>query len=407
MHKLKIVAADTYLRQIKSWSFVILVLAPFLFAALSLGLGYVSATSAVKHDKVAVVAQNKALRQAVLKQFDQDERQNKITTVAQAKRGVKANRIKGYLVITQDQRQIQAQYRGDQNLGTSQVAQVKQVLSQYQTQLNVQAAGLTAKQWQQLQQQPQLTQSVSQQTSQAKTGQKISFYVLVFMVYMIIITYSSITAQEIASEKGTKIMEVIFSSTTAAKYFCGKILGMLGVILTQIVIYLVGGGLCFLLAQRLDKLQPVFTQFKPLIHSVLHNLVSINLIFLLLGVVLYTILAAFSGALVAKAEDAPKAAYPATYLSMFAFFISFPFQDNAGALTAKILSYVPFFSSYFMPVRLIAHNANLVEASVSLLLLLATILGLTWYISRIYQGLILQADEGSFWKRFKRGLAYH
>lgn len=407
MHKLKIVAADTYLRQIRSWSFVILVLAPFLFAALSLGLGYVSATSAVKHDKVAVVAQSQPLRQMVLQQFKRSERLSKALTVTQAQRAVKANQIKGYLVLTTTPNRIRAAYHGDQALTTDQKTQVKQVLAQRQTQLNVQAAGLTAKQWQQLQQQPVFTQHISQQHAQAKLGQQISFYVLVFMVYMIIMTYSSITAQEIASEKGTKIMEVIFSSTTAAKYFCGKVLGMLGVIVTQIIIYLVGGSICLLVAQRLAQLQPVFTQFKPLIQSVLHNLVSINLAFLLLGVVLYTILAAFSGALVAKAEDAPKAAYPATYLSMFAFFISFPFQDNAGALTAKILSYVPFFSSYFMPVRLIAHEATMFEASLSLVILVVTIGGLTWYISRIYQGLILQADTANFWKRFKRGLAYH
>ena len=32
---------------------------------------------------------------------------------------------------------------------------------------------------------------------------------------MILITYASVTAQEVASEKGTKIMEVVFSSIRA------------------------------------------------------------------------------------------------------------------------------------------------------------------------------------------------
>ncbi|WP_369404288.1 hypothetical protein [Secundilactobacillus collinoides] len=41
----------------------------------------------------------------------------------------------------------------------------------------------------------------------------------------------------------------------------------------------------------------------------------------------------------------------------------------------------------------------------SMLILLATLLGMTWYIGRIYGGLMLQTDEGSFWKRLKRGLA--
>ncbi|MRT52135.1 ABC transporter permease, partial [Xylella fastidiosa subsp. multiplex] len=54
-------------------------------------------------------------------------------------------------------------------------------------------------------------------------------------------TYSAITAQEIAADKGTKIMEVIFSSTTPRKYFNGKIYGVVLVIVTQLLVYLVGG----------------------------------------------------------------------------------------------------------------------------------------------------------------------
>lgn len=40
-------------------------------------------------------------------------------------------------------------------------------------------------------------------------------------------------------------------------------------------------------------------------------MLGVNLVFVFLGVIIYTIISAFSGALVAKAEDAPKAAQPA------------------------------------------------------------------------------------------------
>ncbi|EJN55332.1 ABC-type Na+ efflux pump, permease component [Loigolactobacillus coryniformis subsp. coryniformis CECT 5711] len=122
--------------------------------------------------------------------------------------------------------------------------------------------------------------------------------------------------------------------------------------------------------------------------------------------ILYTILSAFSGALVAKAEDASKAAQPAIYLSMIAFFATIPFQNNADALTVKILSYVPFFSSYFMPLRIIDDNANVWVIGGSLLLLLASILLLLRYVGGIYEGLMLQTDDTSFWQRFRRGVRY-
>lgn len=74
-----------------------------------------------------------------------------------------------------------------------------------------------------------------------KIAKMVSLIIVIMVVYMILIPYSSITAQEIASEKGTKIMEIIFSSATAAKYFFGKILGIFGVIATQFIIYVAGG----------------------------------------------------------------------------------------------------------------------------------------------------------------------
>lgn len=65
----------------------------------------------------------------------------------------------------------------------------------------------------------------------------VSLIIVIMVVYMILIPYSSITAQEIASEKDTKIIEIIFLSKTSAKYFFGKILGIFGVIATQFIIH--------------------------------------------------------------------------------------------------------------------------------------------------------------------------
>lgn len=226
------------------------------------------------------------------------------------------------------------------------------------------------------------------------------------MIYMIMVTYSSVTAQEIASEKGTKIMEIIFSSTTATCYFFGKIIGVMMVILTQIVVYLVGGFAFLEAAMQLDKIKDLINQNASLLKSIVGNLLNVNLLFMFLGVVIYTIVSAFSGALVAKAEDAPKAAQPAIYLSMIAFFLTIPFESNSEALVAKILSYVPFFSSYFMPLRIINGNASALEISISLLVLIVSIGLLMTYISRIYEGLILQTDDTSFFRRLRRGLSY-
>ncbi|XHB66236.1 hypothetical protein ACEY16_11710 [Lactiplantibacillus plantarum] len=71
------------------------------------------------------------------------------------------------------------------------------------------------------------------------------------------------------------------------------------------------------------------------------------------------------------------------------------FQNTPTNLFVKIFSYIPFFSSYFMPLRLINGMATMPAAIVSLLILIATIIGSMIYIGRIYGGLMLQRLIGN------------
>ena len=406
MNKLWIVTFETFLRQVKSWSFVMLIIGPFLMFGISMGAGYLGASSSQNTDKIAVISDQAQLRDSFIK-ANKDDVDKKVTDKAEATKLMKKNDLAGYLVLKFDNQKISAQYFGTNSLGSGQKARINSYLIQTQQQLNVSKARLTPTQIKDLQQQPKLKENIQKKTGTANLAKTISFWITVIMVYMILITYTTITAQEIASEKGTKIMEIIFSSTTAVKYFLGKIFGVLLVILTQILIYLVGGWGGYIVAQNSSVTKGFITQNQNLINSILKNILSINLIYLLLGVVIYTILAAFTGALVAKAEDASKAAQPVIMLNLVAFFVTFPFQNNLDSIIVKIFSYVPFFSSYFMPLRIINNNANPLEITLSLVILAISIVLLARYIGSIYQGLMLQTDDSSFWKRFKRGLSYN
>lgn len=386
-----------------------LILMPFIMFAVALGIGYVSynATSEDMTTKIAIISDQKTIRQQVIQQ-NKNTVQANITSEKVAKTKVQQDDLSGYVVLTLDQDRLKATFHGKEALDTTTKAQLNSTLSGLQSQLNMTKAQLTPAQIAALQQQPVFTERLQHDQGAEKTAKIISFWILVFMVYMILITYASITAQEIASEKGTKIMEIIFSSTTAMKYFLGKIFGVLGVILTQIAVYLIGGWAGFTLAYQINGISELLKANDTLVNSVIHNLLSINLVFLLLGVVIYTVLSAFCGALVAKAEDASKASQPAIYLTMIAFFATFPFQANVDALIPKVLSYVPFFSSFFMPIRIINSPTPIspVEIGLSLLILIVAIVLSIFYIGRIYEGLMLQTDDSSFWKRMKRGLSY-
>jgi len=397
MSKTWVVTFETYLRQIKSWSFLFMILGPFVMIALTVGISYVSANSSRSSQQVAIISDSKVLRQSYLQQH-QDGINTKITTTAAAKKALKANHLAGYLTISTSGKHLRGDYHGNKAMANGLKAQVQNFLTQYQTIQNYQAAKLSPKQKQTLAQTPVLKQHVATKDGATNLAKIISFWILITMIYIILITYSTITAQEIASDKGTKIMEIIFSSTTATSYFVGKILGILLVIVTQIAIYLLGGWAGYGLAMHNAGIKRLVSANQSLVDSVIHNIVNLNLLYVLLGVVIYTLLAAYSGALVSKAEDASKAAQPVVMLGMLGFFAAFPFQNNLDALAVKILSYVPFFSSYFMPMRVINGTVSLAEQLGSLLVLLITIGLFALYIGRQYQRLMLQTDSENMWQ---------
>lgn len=397
MRKTWIVTAETYLRQVKSWSFLFMILGPFLMLALVVGISYVSANSASSSQKIAVVNTQAPLRQAFMTRSGANLN-HQITTTAAAKRALKANHLAGYLTFTQEKHQLRADYHGNEPLSTGTKAQIQYFLTANQQTANFKDARLSQRQQALLQRTPQLKQHIAANTGTANTAKKISFWLIVTIIYIVLVTYASIAAQEIASDKGTKIMEIIFSSTTAVSYFVGKMLGLILMIATQLLIYLLGGWAIYSWALSRPKLHAMIAQYQGLVDGVLKNLVNLNLAYLFIGVVLFTLLAAYSGALVAKAEDASKAAQPIVMLGMVGFFATFPFQNNMDALPVKVLSYVPFLSSYFMPLRIINGTASLGAQWLALILAITTVVGLSWGIGRHYQRLMLQTDTQNIWQ---------
>ena len=404
MNKLWTVTLQTYWHQVKSWSFLILILGPFFIIGCSALGGAISANSDAD-SQIAVISSNEQVRQNFIKNNDKYV-DAKIKTAESAKKAVKKEKIDGYLVFETQKNQVKAVYHGASPIADELKPKVKSYLQMVQSQFNLQQAQLAPHQLKALQQQPQYTEVLQRNHQDDKLVKMLSLIIVIMAVYMILISYSSITAQEIASEKGTKIMEIIFSSTTAAKYFLGKILGIFGVIVTQLIIYIVGGWTTYRWALHAKITASFMRDNQVIINKVLGNLLNVNLIFLILGVVIYTILAAFSGALVAKPEDSSKAAQSTTMISLIAFFLALAFISHPEQILPQVLSYVPFFSSFMMPIRIINGQVGSLEVILSLVVLIVSIIGLTIYISKIYQGVILQTDDTSFWKRLKRGLSY-
>lgn len=403
MKSLLLVTKETYLRQVKSWSFILMVISPFIFVLFSGGIGYFTSSSAAKNDsnEIAIVTEA-PLDHQLFKTIDHVTFD--YNSVTKAKKALKSDKVAGYLLVTVDNDQIKAYYHSKDAMDKVQKGQVTQSLVILQEQLNIHKAGLSANQLAILSTKPELKETLNKHDGYAKIGKMIAFFALVIILYFILLIYSTSTAQEIAGEKGAKIMEVIFSSIPAPIYFYGRILGILGVIITHIGIYVVGGYGCYTIMKHLSQTKGLIAKVQPLIDSVFKYLNVSMLLFVILGLLLYVVLSALCGSLVVRSENASKASAPIMYIVMIGFFGSFILgQQNQDSLLLKIGSYIPCLSSFFMPIRMINGYAGLFESVISLVILALVTIFVVIYIGKSYAGFILQTDDIGFFKSLKRG----
>ena len=376
-----------------------MVISPFLFLGLSGGIGVLQGSSLAQNSKVAVVSSvplvTEELKSTNGLNFDYKDE-------ASAQEAIKDEKIKGYLTIDQENSVLKAVYHGETSLESGIKLAVTAKLNELQSQLNRSEANLSQEQEKRLAQTVQFTEQIDEAKENKKLVQTFAAAGLGFFLYMILITYASVTAQEVASEKGTKIMEVVFSSIRASHYFYARMIALLLVILSHIGIYVVGG----LGAILFFKDMPILANSSILNH--LGEAFSINtLLFVLVSLFMYVVLAAFLGSMVSRPEDSGKALSPLMLLIMVGFIGVTVLGTSGDNLILKIGSYIPFVSTFFMPFRAINGYANGLEAWISLAITVVFAVTATAFIGRMYASLVLQTDDLGIWKTFKRALSYH
>ena len=375
-----------------------MVISPFLFLGISGGIAYLQGSSMAQSGKIGVVSTVPAVTDSLKStnglNFDYKDE-------ASAQAAIKDEKLKGYLTIDQEDSVLKAVYHGETSLEIAIKLGVTSKLNELQDQLNRSAANLSQEQEKRLEQTVNFTEKIDESKENKKMIQTIAAAGLGFFLYMILITYASVTAQEVASEKGTKIMEVVFSSIRASHYFYARMLALLLVILTHIGIYVVGGLAAILLFKDL----PILAQSGILNH--IGEAFSLNtLLFVLVSLFMYVVLAAFLGSMVSRPEDSGKALSPLMILIMGGFFGVTALGAAGDNLILKIGSYIPFISTFFMPFRTINGYAGGVEAWISLAITVIFAVVATGFIGRMYASLVLQTDDLGIWKTFKRALSY-
>lgn len=358
-------------------------------------------------DKVGIVTDNKQIYKLIdqqSKQLDDDAQYVKVTEQT-AKSEIKKDKLdKAYVITISDDQKIKGKIMSKDSVSTDDKQQLSAVLSTIQTQLTAANLNLSANELKQLQAQSKVTSEVVDNTNaqsdltEAQKGfNMIIVYAGVMLMFFIVINYAGQVAMEIATEKTSRVIEMIIISVSPVTHILAKIFGVIAVALAQIAIFFIVGLISFFVFD----IRKMLKGFKIEPNDLTAQLITVGIISLLLGILSYIILAAILGSITARIEDINQALMPMTLLSMIGFYIALFSVMNPDTLLVKIASFIPLISPFVMFVRAATPEVALWEIIVSIILSVVTIIILLWIAVRSYKDTILSFDKG-FIQAFKR-----
>src|SRR5699024_1040291 len=211
-------------------------------------------------------------------------------------------------------------------------------------------------------------------------------YVMLFVLYMAVIIYGQMIATDVATEKSSRVMEILISSASPVTHMFAKIIGIALLGLTQMLLFFVAG--YSLISTKANTLSGEFFEVFGFTQGSI-SIYVYAILFFILGYFLYATIAAMLGSLVSRVEDVQQLLMPMVMLIVVAFIIAIVGLGMPEAKFITITSYIPFFTPMIMFLRVGMLDVPVWEVVVSVGLLVGTIILLAILGARIYRGGVL------------------
>jgi len=414
VNKLWVITKEIYKKNVKSFGFLALVFGPLLFIALSFAVGYFFSQNADdsggSEAEIAVVSDTEAINQSLAQAENSITVDEGVTTEEQAREALGNDEIDGYVLAEVQNGTVSANVVHDNSLSNV-IPTINEQLTGIQMSLRAGQLGLSPEEAASLIEPVEVQNETvtiengqiieeNQEASVQEMIQQASAYVVNMAIFIFIISYASIIAEEIANEKGSKIMEIILSSATATQHFFGKLFGVILMILTQIAIYAVVGIGAFLYFRNHELVQQVLSAVD--VNTLISGLLGYSLVFFILGVLMYMVVSAFLGSLATKQEDVNKVVTPLIFLVLFGFYIGNFALTSSENLFIVITSHIPLLTPFIMPFRIAVESVGNVELWISIGVSLLTTVLLTLLSLAFYRSNVLVYSDANIFANIKR-----
>ncbi len=411
MNSFWIILFHTYLNKLKSKSFIITTIITVLLVLALTNINNIINVFDKNggKDNVAVLDETGQLYEPLKQQVTTINKDLKLTlykgSETEAESAVEKGDFKGIILLRfNDEKLPEATFKAMSIADSSLFTDLQTGLQQVKTMMAASQINLEPTQLQKLYE-PVTFEKFALEKN-AKTEEELNqarglVYVLLFIIYFAVIMYANMIAMEVATEKSSRVMEILISSVSPIKQMFAKILGIGLLSLTQLAAFLIVG--YFSLTKNMDSLKDGFFGVYGFGDIPLETIVY-AVIFFILGYFLYATLAAFLGSLVSRIEDVQQMITPMTLLVVAGFMIAMFGLGKPDAPFITATSYIPFFTPMIMFLRVGMLTIPAWEALLGIAILVATIAVLAIFGARVYRGGVLMYGKSNSYKDIKKAL---
>ena len=204
----------------------------------------------------------------------------------------------------------------------------------------------------------------------------VLFYAIYFCAYQV--------SSSITTEKTSKIIETLVTSTSPKTIVLGKTIGI-GIVGLLQMILLVGTALI----SAKVFLEPGMIERVLDMSAITPYLGIVTIIYFILGYFAYALLYALTGSTVSKPEDIQSANGPVAMLAVIGFYLSYFTMMNPTSEMNIFASLFPISSPFCMPFRIMMGLAKPTDVLISIAILIVTILVIAKVTIKIYSNAIL------------------
>jgi len=202
-----------------------------------------------------------------------------------------------------------------------------------------------------------------------------------------IFTSSGYLLQGIVEEKENRVIEILLSSVSHKELLSGKIIGLGAVGLAQLLVWLTGALLIFSSAPVV-VMGLIGNLHIPILVGVLAP------IYFILGYLVFASIMAGVGAVSTTSREGQQLAGVFSMSGVIPFFFLQFIIMSPNALFARVLSYFPLTSPLTMILRLSITEVPVYDITISLIILIATTLGVIELSSRVFRaGLLMYGKK--------------